>query len=314
MICLVVRCSGERTESECIRHAEAQSQGLGRVYTVRERPFSRALFRAMEIAIQDGSPFSIFLDGDILLRPSAVAAMAQVLEEERINFFKVAFPILDRSFGGPTYGVHCYKTSLFHKALQFKELSESDQRPETRMCKEMARAGYPTVLRREIVGLHDYEQFGRDLFRKMFVRSVKFNRHLDFMLVQCARNGLQDLESRAMLAGLIEGLKFRMSGGKTASLDAAYYEELAARVFHEWGLQEKAPMGKVEGEWIEREITEHVCNEVYRANEAWLGPRRGVQWYGLRRPLWVRLRRGAGHLVAGIAQGWRTVIDRPSWE
>jgi hypothetical protein len=265
---------------------------------VEARPFARALEESIEIALAEDEEYTLFLDGDVLLRQGAVEEMVLSARATKTRFYKMGFRILDWGFCGPTYGVHLYRTELFRLAKQFVRRAYIQQRPETYICMEMANLGYPAMRQTYIAGLHDYEQYNRDIYRKSFVRACKFNKYAGYLLSRCI--GCEsDSERRVMLWGLRDGLLY-FASHDSAPLDVEFYRERASTALRECGVAEKDPLDSVADEFIEGTIQSFSPDELYLSNRAWLSPEAGVIPYGRNRGWLSRMRKGARRAVCWV--------------
>ncbi|MCI0388247.1 MAG: hypothetical protein MOB07_05725 [Acidobacteria bacterium] len=237
---IIIRATGERTERACKIIAEQQA-GTS-VEVVRRRPFWQALKFSMEAGLDAASKWTLILDADILLATNAVPAMIAEMEEADVtNFYMTDFMLLDRGFGGPAYGgVHGYRTALFDKAMQWLEAAANEVRPETYVCKQMAACGFPFRQPPLIVGLHDYEQYYCDLYRKSVVRSYKFRGLWRYVLDRCRRQYSDD-DFKVILWGFLDGLQEGMNGGKI-TLDSLAYRCQSKELMEIRGIAEKPPL------------------------------------------------------------------------
>lgn len=241
-ITVVVRNAGERTSGLCQSLIRKQIDP-GSIEIVTERPFSVAQEKSMRLALEAGQEWSLFVDADVLLIQNALDVILSELTASTEAFYMMNFLVLDRGFGGPTYaGIHAYRTSMFRKALEFMDFAHQDQRPETRLCKEMARLGYPTTLSKSIVGLHDYEQYYRDLYRKMFVRAVKFKNIAVSMKEMFSMRYATEPEQQVMLWGLVDGLFYYHGGHPSAPLDVNFYMDKSEYLLNMLEIQEREPL------------------------------------------------------------------------
>lgn len=285
---VVIRATGERTEYLCRQLVIAQLPEEC-VVTISERPFARALQRGIEVAIAKKARWSIFLDADILLGATAIQRMVAEMERAPETAYMMNFQLMDRGFCGPAYGVHCYNSEYLPLAMRFMEKAWRDQRPETRLYKEMAGQGYPTLLSRTIVGLHDYEQYYRDLYRKMFVRAIKYEGQVEFMM-QTFRTRYQNDDYKVMMWGLVDGVFHKRAGNDKASLDVEFYRSRSADVLGMLNIREKPPMEESVAISPDDIIASTTLDDHYRANQYWIAPVQS-QAVGFRRqPLWGRVR------------------------
>lgn len=305
---VIVRCAGERTEAVSLDRARAQFWEGSKVTSVSERPFARSLERSIEIALDSGRRFALFLDADVLLRCDGRAIMGRATRSVGRQFYKIGFQVLDWGFCGPTYaGVHLYCTEKLAQARRYVKRAYFEQRPETYLCMEMGREGVPTILRKEIVGLHDYEQYYRDIYRKNFVRACKFKKRVGYLLARCVDASEGDAARHVMLHGLTDGL-LHHTESTIAPLDSTWYAEKAERVLRDHGLDERRPLDYVEEGWIEGLIDGFQPDNLYLRNTSWLSPEVEVQWFGRRRGMWNRVRGAMSMLKRGVIECCRELV------
>lgn len=298
-IAVVIRGACERTEALCFHLVEQQISSK-QVRVIHERPFAIAHEKSIRTAIEMRAKWSVFVDADILLRSNALHIIQRGIEQyESAPWFKMNFAVLDRGFMGLSYaGVHCYRTELFAKATGLIGKIYEDQRPETRLANEMGKRGYPTILSTTVIGLHDYEQYYRDLYRKMYVRGVKFNRLSDYMRKILESRYSQDGDARVMLWGLMDGLLDYASGIRYASLDHQdkLYSSRSSEILSILNLTEKEQLDiKAANIDVDRMIDEFVPDSLYLAarqrllvpeNDTFVSYKNGIlSWKGLKKNL-----------------------------
>jgi hypothetical protein len=174
---IIIRSSGERTGQLCKQLILEQGVPAENLVVLKEAPFSTALKRSFETGIERGLKWTLCNDADVLLRPGAVETMLNLAEQQDEQVCEVQGFILDKFIGGPRNGgVHLYRTSLLPKALENIPLEGSNVRPEFQTLQGMAAIGYPYKTIPFLVGIHDFEQYYLDIFRKCFIHAHK---HLD---------------------------------------------------------------------------------------------------------------------------------------
>jgi len=302
---VVVRSVMERTRKACLDIAASQL-GLGGILKeVSDIPFDEAHIQSVQLTVESGARWAIFLDADVLLRPDAVALMMAEAEKFTTPFYMMNFRILDFGFDGPAYaGVHFYTAKYLKQALDFEQQARQDQRPETRMVYEMkAKRGVTSVASTTLVGLHGYEQYYRDLYRTSFVRGVKFKTRRDYILPtlrsRCFRGVDTDLDYQVMLWGWLDGSIYALDHEK-APLDSSFYRESAERMLSQLGLREKGDY-RPDPAWVERAILGHTTDERYAANRHWICPPEFFPPVPTPPSLLQRARRFAGKLKRRIA-------------
>lgn len=267
---VIVRAAGERTESACSAIVKKQTGNDPDV--VHLAPFSEAHIRSMKIALEGKRRWSLLLDADVLLHPQALETMVEEAEQISAPFYMLNFRILDRGFVGPAYGAHLYSTSFLGHALAFQDDARNDQKPETRMCKEMAGVGVPSYLSKQIVGLHGYEQFYSDLYRTAFVRGVKYGSHFDYMLNAYYKRCNNDDDFKVMLWGLLGGRLHKLQQ-KQASLDIRVYVESSKTTLDVLRIEEKLALGSdLPIDFVDSTINTHTVDSNYLANQEWICP------------------------------------------
>jgi len=174
---IIIRSAGERTGQLCKQLILEQGVPPENLVVLKEAPFSAALKRSFETGIERGLKWTLCNDADVLLRPGAVETMLNLAEQQDERVCEIQGFILDKFIGGPRNGgVHLYRTSLLPKALEKIPPEESNVRPEFQTLQGLAAIGYPYKTIPFLVGIHDFEQYYLDIFRKCFIHAHK---HLD---------------------------------------------------------------------------------------------------------------------------------------
>lgn len=166
---IIVRTCGERTTEKCIELC----QKIGQTHIVNARPFGESIRKSYGVAIQSGHDLVAVIDADVMLYNGAlVEGMQELKKQWHENIF---------CYDGQTHdkvlmkdrraGVHIYNTKLLKYAFKF--IDDFQLKPETYVRKNMKALGYPTFIGKTIFGLHDYEQYYRDLWRKAVCQTQK---------------------------------------------------------------------------------------------------------------------------------------------
>ncbi|GIU78025.1 MAG: hypothetical protein KatS3mg005_1263 [Bryobacteraceae bacterium] len=276
---VIIRAAGERTESACIEAVSRQARGWLGVEVVRERPFWKALSKSIGIACRAETRWAVCVDADVLVRNGCLERAIVEASQCRHGFFMLNFRVLDRLMGGEVSGgLHLYSGKLLRQALELLPQVESALRPENALCAKMAERGYPTVRSKYLVGLHDFEQYYRDIYRKMFVKANKMGALLPYLFARCNQEKNR-IEHRVALAGLIDGIAAG-AAGRRASLNVAYYREMADRVLSEAGIAERGPLTAFDATRVDEVVDSFVPDELYRAHRSMLAADGEVCWFG----------------------------------
>ena len=165
---IYVRCSGERTESACIKLAALQGEPV----IIRARPFGEAIRECYRQGIKAGDKYTVVVDADVLLYPGTIARGINELESQPISIFcldgKTDDKIMMRSRRA---GIHIYRTGLLKTALDM--VDDNYIKPESLVRQRMEARGHKTYVGPIVFGRHDYDQYYRDLWRKSVAQTQK---------------------------------------------------------------------------------------------------------------------------------------------
>jgi hypothetical protein len=165
---IIVRACGERTERECIKQARKQ----GTVYVVREHPFGESIRKTYELAIELNQKWMPVIDADVILSPGTLSKAVKWLDGQKKNVFCLDGKTKDKIMMSiRRAGIHIYRTSLLPDAMRY--IDDSRVKPESHVRKSMEKHGYKTVVGGIVFGVHDYEQYYVDLWRKSVCQTKK---------------------------------------------------------------------------------------------------------------------------------------------
>jgi len=240
---IIIRSVGERTEEACLQIVLSQFDRESQIHVIKDKPFAEAHIESIKLALNYCRRWSLFLDADVLLQENTIAEILHEAKSISTPFYMLNFRVLDRGFGGPTYaGVHLYSANHLAASLQFENNAHNDQKPETRMCIEMAQQlKIPSINSARLVGLHGYEQFYGDLYRTAFVRAVKHKNYFDYFLKFYRINFHEKTDDfKFMLWGLLDGRIFTLKHDKVP-LDKKFYTPYLNQACTILKMQEKEP-------------------------------------------------------------------------
>jgi len=162
---VIIRSADERTTELC-RQLVSEEVPNKNIQIIREAPFTKAVRKTFELGIERGLPWTLAIDADVLIRPEAIIDLLRFSEKADDNIFEFQGLVLDKLFS--TYrpaGNHLYRTSLLHKAIDYIPCDGLSGRPETTTLRNMESQGHPWILSDIIFGIHDYEQYYRDIYK-----------------------------------------------------------------------------------------------------------------------------------------------------
>lgn len=231
------------------RHADERTQEAGLATIAREFPgaavaavaagsFPQTLRRCFETAVALDREWTVTVDGDVLLLPGAGRAIMALADRSPRATGHAGLLVHDRVTREiRPAGVRLYRTSTMRAALERGDWGGT-LRPETHLLASLADVGAwaPSVL----VGLHDHEQYLRDLFRTAFVMARK-KAHQRDRLLALWRERPDDPQDRALLAGALAAGRLELE----LTFAAGDYRALSDAFLLESGLTERAPLAAV---------------------------------------------------------------------
>jgi len=290
---LVLRASGERTQSVSMKLARLRLPDGAGVSLVSEAPFESALRASYEEGIRAGKQWTITLDADVLLGEGSLARLLDQAAKMPSHFFELKGRIYDKVTG--TYrpaGHHVYRTELLSRALGQIPEPGSQLQPEYFTTLQMWRMGHPCRQEGLAVGLHDFEQSYCDLYRKAIVQSRKMAARAGDLIGRCAEHLHDDPDFLVILKGLWDGLMTR----ERLVVDRRQFAERALDALRALGLEEKAGLEN-EDRFIEAfpgmlaaVVSRHPVPRLLAATDpglseagasAWAKARDRIQRYGL---------------------------------
>lgn len=235
-VTVVIRSSGERTV-ECCRILAEQQVNSECVFVIEERPFSQAVRKCYEIGIKENRPWTLALDADILIAPGAILAMVDAISNLGDDYFEYQGRILDKLFQAPRNGgPHLYRTSLLETALPLIPKEGTSLRPESHVFDAMQKLNYFRYNSLAIYGLHDYEQYNIDIFRKTFIHSQKHSYLIEEICNCWSAFDKVDGDFRVALLGIEKGKNYK----DVVYIDKQWLIEEMETTLVEFNIKEKA--------------------------------------------------------------------------
>ena len=238
------------------------SQGIPaeNIVGIKKTPFTLALQAAYEAGIAYNRPWTFCVDADVLLLPGSINKMLALAEKQKSNVCEIQGRVLDKFLGGPREaGNHLYRTSLLKIALENLPADRNVLRPETDTLTAMKSNGYPNVSVSLLVGVHDFEQYYRDIYRKCFVQAHKHLEYSQIYLSYWPSMTIQDSDYEVALNAYFDGVKYQGN----VQIDATH--DIYAHYFDNLCLNEKPeiPSGSIDPSAIEHLVGNWVVPSVY---------------------------------------------------
>jgi len=234
---VVIRSIGERTEQVCKKLILDQGISKNQVHLVREIPFSQALYKSYEIGIDSGCKWTLCVDADVQLRPGSISEILRLAEKQNDSICEIQGFMMDKYFGGIRKGgIHLYRSSLLPLVKEQIPNEGDDIRPETQTLCNMKKLGYNRAVVSYVVGIHDDEQFNKDIYRKAFVHGVKHMNRLPLFVTLWKERLSEDSDFEVALFALSESIK------STDQLYINAEKEIYSSMFEKSGFKEKNPL------------------------------------------------------------------------
>lgn len=238
-VTVVVRECGERTAEASVALLQRLFPGR-EIHRVSARPFSATLRLSLEKGLAEERPWTLCIDADVLALPE-LAALLEEAKDSPAEVFEIQGLVFDRLMTAPrAAGNHLYRTCLIGNALPLIPVGRS-LRPETEMIEAMAELGFPSRQSATVVGLHDFEQFYRDLHAKAFLHGHKHRFLLPLYRPLWQVLALTDADYRVALAALDDAQTEAGAPSVSRDFRADAADAAAARL----GLEEKAALETV---------------------------------------------------------------------
>lgn len=172
---VIIRSRNESTTNILYKQLQNQLLTNDTLYLLNDPvPFEEKLRQSYEVSINDGRPYSVIIDADILVCPgfiSKVKKLIPLLSEQDLGF---GLKILDKFYGAPKYrGIHIYNVKLLPLALKYIPVTGQELRPESYVKDKMGLHNHKWAngISNDIYGIHDYFQNFDDIFCKFAIRS-----------------------------------------------------------------------------------------------------------------------------------------------
>ncbi len=239
-VSVIIRSAKERTVDLC-RTLLTQQVSAQNVQVIQEVPFTAAIKKGFEIGLDYGLPWTLIVDADVLISENAVSELLALAEQEDETMILIHGKSLDKLMHGfRSVGLRLYRTAYLRQALAHIPQNDESIRPETTTIRRTKAAhGYISVQKDLISGLHDYEQYYRDIYRKAFVHAHKHRRHLSYLQAMWQRLAKEDPDYETALWGIQDGLAYQ---GKVSIDTRQFSEDRINELLSQSNRQEKSTL------------------------------------------------------------------------
>lgn len=262
-VTVVIRHTNERTFNACLKLLISQVPS-DNLYIISETPFSKAVRKTFEIGIGCNKDWTLAIDADIFVTNNCVDTLASVAENLEDYFFEIQGRILDKFYGVPRGGgPHLYRTKYLKDAIKFIPEEGTSLRPESDTYNKMAEIGYHYYFGKEVYGLHDYEQFYKDIYRKGFLHAKKHWRYLAHFEKFWNENKENDFDFTVALFGFEQSRNFN----KTVYVDRNFFPLELSDYLELNGYNEKSNSFELNNEFVEIRLNTYFKNTIMKEFE-----------------------------------------------
>lgn len=203
-----------------------------RYAVIEEYPFSSALKKMFTVGKERPERFLLAVDADVVLHPGSVEKIVEIAGEhlkKHPNLFFLDFFVMDKFRGKCCSGCHLYVNRYSTDLLTHLVNDVDDTRPENHLVLDFAKTHKLAHEKSQfIVGLHDFEQYYRDLYAKYF-RRAKRRKHEAEMLIHVLEErkkyySKEDQDFAVALKGLHDGIQANIS--LKPLFDARHYQKI----------------------------------------------------------------------------------------
>ena len=249
---VVIRSAGERTVKAC-KHIVTNEISEENVHIIQCVPFEAALKKCYEIGSESEKKWLITIDGDVLPRKGFINELKKLTKKvnnDIIMFNAIVHDKLLMNFR--TGGIKVYRTKYLDEALQMIPKVGSELRPEATTLKKMENKGYKKKNFNYVAGLHDYEQYYQDVYRKSFFHATKHKEKIANLLDDWKVASSTDTDYLVAIKGAVDGFLSK----EIAKSDVRIFEKMSQNTFTELNVEEKEEL-KIDpiSEKVEKEIS-----------------------------------------------------------
>ena len=234
-VTVIIRSAGERTINLCRRLSEYQIPSQN-VFVIQERPFHKAVEVCFKLGIEEKRKWTLALDADILLESHAIENMVRKADSLGENLYIFQGTVLDKIYGEYRYGgPHLYQTRHLENALEILLNNPKSLRPESATYKKMSAKGYFFYNSNICFGIHEYDQFLADYFRKGFLHAKKTPKTVLKRFLNRISEQNIDPEIQMALNGFSAGILYN----KEVSVDINFFQDISTQYMTLFQIEEK---------------------------------------------------------------------------
>lgn len=227
---ICIRSSGEFTANRLLKDITFQMGSDRKVYLIKDLMLYEAIEKSFEFALKDESEWLITLDADLVIFPNFLTILKKVANSMKPKEIEAHAMTIDRLFlGYRSAGNRLYRVSSIPVLQKLLKKTKNNIRPEGTMLRLAEEQGYKLKPIKDVVALHDFFQFSKDLIRKGYLCSFKHIEYSSKILSTWRKMENNCFDYSILLKGFALGL----INGSEPQLDAhseifnVYYKNLS---------------------------------------------------------------------------------------
>lgn len=252
LLTIVVRSVGERTEQACLKVLQKQIPNAN-IHVVHQSPFWKALEETYQIGLKENRQWTLALDADVVLEAEAIEKLLSDAQNSAPTTFCVIGLLFDVLLNtARPVGFHLYRTQFLEDALKHLQSVNLTIRPESGVVQKMKKQGFGYVQSNEIYGVHDAEQYYRDIYRKCFVHAQKNPDLVKSAKAYWIAHSEDNPDFRVALRAVEDAQRYT----KQVQIDAkADFLRNVDQILAQMGLKEKPPLSEEQIEMLYRSLS-----------------------------------------------------------
>lgn len=209
---ICIRSTGEFTTERLFKDIISQIGTDHKVHLIKGLMLHEAIDRSFEIALKDDSSWLITLDADLIIMPNFLTIFRKVANSMKPKEIEAHAMTIDRLFMGyRSAGNRLYRVSSLPLLRKLLNKTKNNVRPEGTMLRLAEEQGYKLKPTKDVVALHDFFQYSKDLFRKGYLSSFKHIEYSSKILSTWRKLSIDYFDYSILLRGFAFGL---MSGSE----------------------------------------------------------------------------------------------------
>ena len=238
----VIRTIGERTEDVCLELIGLQQKPNEKIIIVRESTHAKAIEKTFIASLNSMADWVIVVDADVLFQVDAVSRIRSKLDSCADNVFVVHFAIFDKLYSMKRWaGVHVYRVTMLEELYdKFKKIRKKPNlKIEAATIKEVEKSNKQSLFIKDVVGIHDFEQNYKDIYRKAYLNTIRNPGNIKHARKNWKRKSSDDADYLVMLKAVNDA---RAENRKLANSVNDFSLAELTEIINNLGLIEKSPL------------------------------------------------------------------------